>query len=199
MISELKIRQYALTAQSLLTIVWGVALLYLQSFMTNWFFEAMGLTVVLLLSEAALILASANYGVAALFEGSKHRRRILLYSLMGLVPLLTALILLYFPALTIQQIVFLAAAQALLSGVWSMIVALRIRHHPDRRIVLILLGAVSMLLSAALVLVGMREIDPREGTIIVGSYLCFAGLRLYLFAAFVHRRVTLAEKWHPAR
>lgn len=197
MTTAIKIRTGVLAVHGALALGLGLTFFYLRATMTNLLFEAIAITIAILLSAAALILAAITDWFAAFSEGITHLHRFTFYALGGLAFVLTGFFLGYYPQVSMQVLVWFAVIHALAFGVSALAFAFKAHHHPLERRAMYLFGTASVVFSG--VMAGwVRDLDNLSATAVLGWYLCFVGVKMLFFAWDSHRTAAITDRlWLP--
>jgi uncharacterized membrane protein HdeD (DUF308 family) len=193
MIKNVTIQARVLLVHAVLSLVLGLALFYLRAIMTDLLAEAIAVTIAILISAASLILAAITDWFAALSEGMKHVQRLIFYLLAGLALALAGFTIAYYPEVTMQWLVALAAVHALMFGISGFAFAFRARHHPLERRAMYIFGSLSVAISGLMGALA-RDIGDRSATDLLGTYLCFLAVKQLFLAWDLQRKVSISKQ-----
>ena len=133
----------------------------------------------LILFFAAYAFVNGVLALAQSFSGPKERRSIGL-ALQGVVSLLAGVIAVFIPGLTALALLVLIASWAIISGIFEIVAAVRLRKVITNEWLLIVSGALSVVFGALLV------IQPAAGTLAlvwwIGSFAVLFGALLLVLA-----------------
>ena len=182
MLNDLKIRRIVLTVHGVLALLVGLAFFYLGATMTNLMYETIAVAIAIVLSTGALILAAIADWFAAFGEGRKQLHRVVFYGLAGLILAATGVVLGYYPEVTMQWLLVLAAFHAFVFGALALMSAPRAAQQPLRRRYMYIFGSISILFSGMITGFGITDFGNPSATALLGTYLCFMGVKMFLFA-----------------
>ncbi|MFT4111865.1 hypothetical protein [Silvibacterium sp.] len=192
MLKSMRTRADVLTVHGVLSLLLGAAFLYVGATITNLFFEALAVIVVLVLSAAALLLAAITDWLAAIGEGPLRRHSFVLYTGSGAVMAVTAVVLGYAPQATTEWLMGLGSAHALLFGSISLLLGTRVRRHHAEQRMLVAAGGLSILLSGAIAGLAVSGASVAAQIALLGAYLLFAGGKMLFLAYELQRTLVFA-------
>ena len=193
MLKDLIIRKVVLSVHGVLALMLGLAFLYLGATMTNLLFEAVAVAIAIVLATAALILAAITDWFAAFSEGRKRVHRFVFYILAGVALAVTGVVLGYYPAVTMQWLLVLAAIHSLTFGISAFAFAMRPALQPIRPRCLYILGTLSILFSGVTASMATLDIGNPAAAATLGVYLCFVGAKMFFFAWNLDRAISHQE------
>jgi Short repeat of unknown function (DUF308) len=181
MLISRSVRTGVLTIHGILALGLGLVFFYLSATMTNLFFDVLAIIVAIMLAAAALILAAITDWFAAFSSGMKSVHRVIFYLLAGIAFALAGVFLSYYPSVYMQWLVAFAAIHALAFGISALVFGFSADDHQFKRRAMYFFGTTSVLFSG--VMAGwIRYLDERSATAVLGTYLCFVGLKILFFA-----------------
>jgi uncharacterized membrane protein HdeD (DUF308 family) len=133
MLTNTRIRIGVLVVHGVLALGLGLVFFYLRALMDSPLFETAAVTIAALLAAAALLLAAISDWFAAFSEGMKDVHRLVFYVLAGLTFAVTGVVVGYYPQNTMQWLLGLTAAHALVFGGAAFAFALRTGHDAAER------------------------------------------------------------------
>jgi len=141
---------------------------------------------VLVLLFGAFALVDGIVNLVGVFHRSSQHERWWALLLEGLVGIAAGLVTFFWPAITALELVYVIAAWALLTGIFEIMAAIRLRHELSGELLLIFSGIISVILAivfAAMPLVGALSITFAIGiyAIIFGVLMLSLGFRLRSF------------------
>jgi hypothetical protein len=180
------LRTSTLVAHGVLALTLGLIFLYLAAVMTNLLFQAIAVVLAILLSASTLILAAFVDWFIAFNEGIKNFRRLISYTLAGIVLGLAGIFLCSYQNVSMRWPVIFALVHAFVFGILGIIFGRHVNPHNMQRWSLYILGGISFLFSGAFAAL-VKDIDDRSATRVLGAYLCFVGAKM-LFLSWRWRR-----------
>jgi MFS family permease len=185
MVREAKIHTTILVAQGILMIALGLALFWVRSTMTNIVFEATGTVVAVLLTAAGMLLIGVIDAIGGLALHHGHRRELHFYLFFAALAMGAGLFFWLSPWGSVQMLAVLAGLQGLIWGGWDLRFASHLRDHTRERKALRLLGAITLILGAVLV-VGM-EFTSRGALFLLATYVTYIGIHILLIGIYIYR------------
>ncbi|MBB6147258.1 uncharacterized membrane protein HdeD (DUF308 family) [Silvibacterium bohemicum] len=182
MLNDVKIRTAVLSFHGALAFILGSAFVYLGATMTNLFFEAVSVAIALVLAMAALILAGISDWFAALGEGPRRMHRFIFYMMSGTILAGTGVVLGYSPLIATRWLLVAAAIYACVFGIFSIVSATGPGNQLSRHYSVYLFGPASIAFSGILAACAVDDVGNSLATAILGTYLCFVGLKMFVFA-----------------
>ena len=166
-------------------IVLGLALFWVRSTMTNIVFEATGTVVAVLLTAAGLLLIGVIDAIGGLALHHGHRRELHFYLFFAALAMGAGLFFWLSPWGSMQMLAVLAGLQGLIWGGWDLRLASHLSDHPRERKAMRLLGAITLILGALLV-VGM-EFTSRGALFLLATYVTYIGIHILLIGMYIYR------------
>lgn len=184
MVREAKVHTTVLVAQGILMIALGLALFWVRSTMTNIVFEATGVVVAVLLTAAGLLLIGVIDGIGGLALHHGHRRELHFYVFFAALAMGAGLFFWLSPWGSVQILAVFAGLQGLIWGGWDLRFASHLRDHPRERKAMRLMGGVTLLLGALLV-IGM-ELTSRGALFLLAAYVTYIGIHILLIGLYIY-------------
>ncbi|MEG9432865.1 hypothetical protein [Terriglobus sp. ADX1] len=148
---ELGLHRFVLGMLVTLLALFIAVLLYLDSHVGAEHFEVV-------LSLIVLIVVSTTFGFMGMVEsitvfyfGLRHSREIIVYLILGVISIASALHLAIAPDESLQRVALVAAPQAFLFGLAELRIARHLERHPRQRRALAVCGMLELVLGVALV------------------------------------------------
>jgi hypothetical protein len=148
---ELRLHRLLLAMLVTLLALFVIALLYLNSHFGEEHLEAILSLIVVIAVATVFAYMGLVEGVTAFYFGTKHRREFIVYLLLALVSLSSALYLAMSQDEPLQRVSLVAAPHAFLFGLAELRIARGMERHPRERRALIVCGCCELLLGFALV------------------------------------------------
>ena len=152
--------------------------------MTNILFEATGTVVAVLLTEAGLLLIGVIDGIGGLALHHGHRRELHFYLFFAALSMGAGLFFWLSPSGSVQMLAVLAGLQGLIWGGWDLRFASHLNDHPRERKALRIMGAITLVLGALLV-IGM-ELTSRSALFLLAIYVIYIGLHILLIGLYIY-------------
>jgi uncharacterized membrane protein HdeD (DUF308 family) len=152
----------------LATVLTGVVLLffYLSSHPADVWIEASVSLVVVIVVAAVLVYMGMAEGIVALQFGTRHKRELLSYLLLGLLSVASGLYLAVSETASLRTIALIVSPHALLFGIAELRISQHMQHHSKQRSALLLFGVCEIALGMALILLGPRMSNSHVATLL---------------------------------
>jgi len=186
---QYELRLHRLLLAMLATVLSGVVLLffYLNSHPADVWAEASLSLVVVIVVATALIYMGTAEGIVALQFGTRHKRELLSYLLLGLLSIASGLYLAVSETATLSTIAMVVSPHAFVFGTAELRISQHMLHHSKQRRALLMFGVCEIALGMALILLG-----PRMSTSHVAKLLSYGAaitsLQLLAFLFYKSRR-----------
>lgn len=188
-----EIRLDVLLVNGTLTLILGLALLYLQGMMTNLLFDIIAIVSAIVLSAAAFIMIAIVDFCAAISLGVKRLRDVAFYSILGVAFAACGAVVAFGPPEALQILLVLAIVHGFASGALGFAAARKPAFSGFERIVFYSFATASIAVSATIAALA-ENLDDRSSLGWIGAYLCLVGVKLlFLAGIFGYQRS------HPAR
>ena len=144
----------------------GFALLlfYLNSYPNVWIEASVSMIVVIVVATALVYMGMAEEIIALQF-GTKHRRELWAYVLLGSLSIASGLYLALSETATLGTIALIVSPHALVFGIAEFRISQRVLHHPKIRKTLLLFAACEVELGIALI-IGFRMSDSHLASLL---------------------------------
>jgi len=193
-----EIRLDVLLVNGTLTLILGLALLYLQGMMTNFLFDIIAIVSAIVLSAAAFIMIAIVDFCAAISFGGKRLRDVAFYSLLGVAFAVCGAVVAFGPPEAIQILLVLTIVHGFASGALGFAAARKPAFSRFERIALYSFATASIAVSATIAALA-ENLDDRSSLGWIGAYLCLVGVKLlFLAGAFGYQRSHPAKLPSPA-
>ncbi len=180
MLTQVKVRGYVLAVHGALALSLGLALLYLRATMTNLLFEVVATAVAITLSIAALMMAALTDWIAAFAARQKHIHKAVFYVLAGAFFAAIGFYAVWYPEVSMQLLLILAAVHAAVAGIWSIFFILEHNHTLAGKIAVFVVGLISFFFASTLAL--SQHASNSDAIALLGAYTIFIGLKMLFFA-----------------
>ncbi|MHB1857383.1 MAG: hypothetical protein ACYCPM_08100 [Acidobacteriaceae bacterium] len=185
MVREARIHTTVLIIEGLLMIGLGLTLFWVSTTMTNIFFEATGSIVAVLITAMGLLLVGVIDCIAGLAVHRNHRRELHVYLLLGITSLVAGLFFWLSTWGSVQLLALLAGLQGLVWGGWDLHFASRLHAHPRERMIMRILGGITILLG--LLLIAGMELTSRGALVLLAGYSTYIGIYILMIGLYIHR------------
>jgi uncharacterized membrane protein HdeD (DUF308 family) len=140
--------------------------------------------VAVLLTAAGLLLIGVIDGIAGLALHHGHRRELHFYLFFAALAMAAGLFFWLSPWGSVQILAVLAGVQGLIWGGWDLRFASHLSDHPRERKAMRLMGAVTLILGALLV-IGM-ELSSRGALFLLAIYVIYIGIHILLIGLYIY-------------
>jgi uncharacterized membrane protein HdeD (DUF308 family) len=181
---QYELRLHRLLLAMLATVLSGVVLLflYLNSHSADvWAEASMSLVVVIVVATALIYMGTAE-GIVALQFGTRHKRELLSYFLLGLLSVASGLYLAVSEKAALSTIALVVSPHAFLFGIAELRISQHMLHHSKQRRALLLFGVCEVALGMALIL-GSRMSNSHVATLL-GYGAAITSLQLLAFLLY---------------
>ena len=185
---QYELRLHRLLLAMLATVLTGVVFLflYLNSHPADVWTEASVSLVVVIVVATVLVYMGTAEGIAALQFGTRHKRELLGYLLLGLLSVASGLYLAISETASLRTIALIVSPHAFLFGIAEMRISQHMQHHSKQRKALLLFGVCEVALGMALIL-GSRMSNYHVATLL-GYGAAITSLQLPAFLLYKSRR-----------
>ena len=184
-----RIRPFVLTFHGCLALCVGLFWLFARAVMITPIFEALAVSTAVLFSAAALILAGLTDWFAVFTSGMMNVHRFCNCLLAGIAFALAGALLVAFPSISMMWLVAFAALHAVAFGIWALLFAFREKDDSLKRRAMFFFGTCSVLFACAMAGLAVK-VDDFSAAALLGSYMCFVGVKMLFFAWSCHRPVS---------
>jgi uncharacterized membrane protein HdeD (DUF308 family) len=152
----------------LATVLTGVVVLflYLNSHPADVWSEASLSLVVVIVVATVLVYMGTAEGIVALQFGTKHKRELLSYLLLGLLSVASGLYLAISETASLRTIALIVSPHAFLFGIAEVRISQHMQRHSKHKRALLLFGACEIALGIALILLGPRMSNSHVATLL---------------------------------
>jgi hypothetical protein len=191
---QYELRLHRLLLAMLATVLTGVVLLffYLNSHPADVWIEASVSLVVVIVVAAVLVYMGMAEGIVALQFGTRHKRELLSYVLLGVLSVASGLYLAISETASLRTIALVVSPHALLFGIAEFRISQHMQHHSKQRRALLLFGACEITLGMALILLGSRMSNSHVAALL-GYGAAITSLQLLAFLFYKSQR---SERLH---
>jgi len=160
---------------------------YLNSHPADVWAEASLSLVVVIVVATALIYMGTAEGIVALQFGTRHKRELLSYLLLGLLSIASGLYLAVSETATLSTIALVVSPHSFLFEIAELRISQHMLHHSKQRRALLMFGVCEIALGMALILLGPRMSTSHVATLL--SYgAAITSLQLLAFLFYKSRR-----------
>lgn len=180
---QYEVRLHRLLLAMLATVLSGVFLLffYLSSHPANTWIEASVSLVVVIVVATALGYMGMAEGIVALQFGTKHKRELFGYLMLGFLSLGSGLYLAISETASLGTVALIVSPHAFLFGMAELRISRHMQHHPEQRRALLMFGLCEVALGVALI-IGSRMSNAHVATLLAyGAAITSLQLLGFLF------------------
>lgn len=191
---QYELRLHRLLLAMLATVLTGVVLLffYLNSHPADVWIEASVSLVVVIVVAAVLVYMGMAEGIVALQFGTRHKRELLSYVLLGVLSVASGLYLAISETTSLRTIALVVSPHTLLFGIAEFRISQHMQHHSKQRRALLLFGACEITLGMALILLGSRMSNSHVAALLGYG----AGITSLQLLAFLFYKSQRSERLH---
>jgi uncharacterized membrane protein HdeD (DUF308 family) len=184
MFKDMQIRSRLLFILGSLSILLGIAFLYLRLTMQNALIQTVVSAMVIVLASATFLIMAFTEWFAAYKEGTRNLQKLLVYAFSGAAFALVAILIGAFPTVSFHLLIYFAAAHAIIFGAQAF--AWAVKHRRHRMSYPVYFFAVISIILAFAMFGFASTLDELTAIVVLGIYLCFVGIKLIFFAWNLH-------------